>query len=111
MARSSHSVLHCNLVTLFPPADIGRLTSQKEHRRPLVGLTFEETMEFEALEELPPLDGNGNIGWTFEGEPTTPREKRWLELYRKHETAVEAESNGGTTTAGDDNAFGFFGQT
>jgi hypothetical protein len=56
----------------------------------LAGLTFEETAEFEVLEELSPLDDDGNIGWTVEGEPTTPREKRWLELYKKHEMAIEA---------------------
>ena len=61
----------------------------KENRRCLAGLSLEETIEFEALEALPPLDDNGNIGWTFEGEPTTRREKRWLELYRKQERALE----------------------
>jgi len=51
--------------------------------RPLDGLTIEETIEFKAIETLPPFDENGNIAWTFEGEPITSREKRWLELYRK----------------------------
>ena len=55
--------------------------------RPLNGLTIEETFEFKALEALPPFDENGNIAWTFEGEPTTSREKRWLELYVKQERA------------------------
>jgi hypothetical protein len=53
--------------------------------RSLNGLTIEETIEFKALEALPPFDENGNIAWTFEGEPTTSREKRWLELYVKQE--------------------------
>ena len=48
-----------------------------------VGLTIEETIEFEALDALPPFDDSGNIAWVFEGEPTTRREKRWLELYLK----------------------------
>ena len=43
----------------------------------LAGLSLEETVEFKALEALPPLDDKGNVGWTFEGEPTTHREKRW----------------------------------
>jgi hypothetical protein len=47
------------------------------------GLTIEETIEFEALDRLPPFDDRGNIAWAFEGEPTTRREKRWLELYMK----------------------------
>jgi hypothetical protein len=53
-------------------------------RRPIDGLTIEETVEFEAIDALPPFDDNGNIAWTFGGEPTTGREKRWLELYNKH---------------------------
>jgi hypothetical protein len=52
------------------------------------GLTIEETIEFEALDTLPPFDDCGNIAWTFEGEPTTRPEKRWLELYLKQ---VQAE--------------------
>jgi hypothetical protein len=56
--------------------------------RALDGLTIEETIEFKAIEALPPFDENGNIAWIFEGEPTTRREKRWLELYRKHERAL-----------------------
>jgi hypothetical protein len=47
------------------------------------GLTTEETVEFDALDALPPFDDSGNIAWVFEGEPTTRREKRWLELYLK----------------------------
>ena len=57
--------------------------------RPLDGLSIEETIEFKAIEGLPPLDENGNIAWTFEGEPTTSREKRWLELYMKQERAEQ----------------------
>jgi hypothetical protein len=56
-------------------------------RRVLIGLSAEETLEFEKLEELPPLDDSGRIAWTDEGAPTTIREKRWLELYIKHEAA------------------------
>jgi hypothetical protein len=52
-------------------------------RRPIGGLTIEETIEFEAIDALLPFDDNGNIAWSFEGEPTTDREKRWLELYEK----------------------------
>ena len=91
MARSFRSD-PSNLVTLASAGGAGRLTLRKQHGSRLAGLTFEETIEFEALEELRPLDDNGNIGWTFEGEPTTAREKRWLELYRKQETAVETET-------------------
>ena len=49
----------------------------------IAGLTMEETIEFEALDALPPFDDSGNIAWSFEGGPLTSREKRWLELYLK----------------------------
>ena len=91
MVRSLRSDTPSNLVELSSLACAGRIAPQ-EHERCLAGLTFEETIEFAALGELPPLDDNGNIGWTFEGEPTTSREKRWLELYIKHERAVEADA-------------------
>jgi len=51
--------------------------------RTLDGLSIEETVEFEMLDALPPFDDNGEPAWIFEGEPTTRREKRWLELYTK----------------------------
>jgi hypothetical protein len=47
------------------------------------GLTMEETIEFGALDALAPFDDSGNIAWSFEGGPTTRREKRRLELYLK----------------------------
>jgi hypothetical protein len=55
----------------------------RERCRDGARLTIEETIEFEALDRLPPFDDRGNIAWAFEGEPTTRREKRWLELYMK----------------------------
>jgi hypothetical protein len=57
-------------------------------RRVLVGLTSAETHEFETLDSLTPSDDSGNrVAWTFGGKPTTGREKRWLELYTKHDEA------------------------
>jgi hypothetical protein len=53
------------------------------HTAPLAGLTTEEAIEFAMLDALPPFDDSGQIGWIFEGEPTSQREKRWLELYTK----------------------------
>ena len=50
---------------------------------PCATLTLEEAREFEMLDALPPFDDCGNVAWIFEGEPTTRREKRWLELYTK----------------------------
>jgi hypothetical protein len=52
-------------------------------RRVLVGLTIEETFEFETLDDLAPSD---NTAWR-DGVPITSREKRWLELYQKHDDA------------------------
>jgi hypothetical protein len=55
-------------------------------RRVLIGLTVEETLEFETLDNLPALDDSGNhVAWDDNGSPTTTREKRWLELYSKHD--------------------------
>ncbi|HEV7881433.1 hypothetical protein [Bradyrhizobium sp.] len=60
-------------------------------RRVLVGLTPAETREFETLDSLSPSDHTGNgIAWTFGGEPTTGLEKRWLQLYAKHDEAWKA---------------------
>ena len=45
----------------------------------------------EMLDSLSPSDDNGNrIAWTFGGEPTTGREKRWLTLYARHDEAWKA---------------------
>jgi hypothetical protein len=50
-------------------------------RPALERLSIEETVEFELLGALPPIGDDGKPAWIFEGEPTTRREKRWLELY------------------------------
>ena len=66
----------------------GRHTIDEKRRRVLLGLTAEETREFETLDSLSPSDGSGNrIAWTFGGDPTTSLEKRWLQLYTKHDEA------------------------
>jgi hypothetical protein len=60
----------------------------KDGRRVLIGLTIEETFEFETLDSLPALDDCGNhVAWDENGLPTTTREKRWLTLYSKHDSA------------------------
>jgi hypothetical protein len=57
-------------------------------RRVLIGLTIDETFEFETLDSLPALDEDANhVAWDENGAPTSTREKRWLELYTKHEEA------------------------
>jgi hypothetical protein len=57
-------------------------------RRVLIGLTIEETSEFETLDNLPAVDETGGrVAGEENGVPTTTREKRWLELYSKHDSA------------------------
>ena len=73
-----------------------RYTVDAQGRRVLVGLTAAETKEFKMLDSLSPSDGD-NIGWTFGGEPTTRREKRWLELYTRHNEAWRARNGNGPT--------------
>jgi hypothetical protein len=67
------------------PAAIIDVTFTATVPRTLIGLTVDETAEFERLDRLSPVDPLGNCLRDFEGDPKTPDEKRWLELYRKHE--------------------------
>ena len=53
-----------------------------------VGLTYAETLEFERLDALEPLDAKGNpVPWEAQSEAVRRAEDRWFELYRKHEAA------------------------
>jgi hypothetical protein len=56
-----------------------------EGQRVLVGLTLQETLEFEALDELPAdptyTEAEGD------GEPSGAQKQRWAQLYTKHERA------------------------
>ena len=73
------------------PALSSRYNIDDNGRRVLAGLTSAETQEFETLDSLPP---SGNIvAWTFGGVPTTGREKRWLQLYTKHDDAWKTSKN------------------
>ena len=67
------------------PAAIVDVTFTATVPRTPIGLTADETAEFERLDRLSPVDPLGNCLWDFEGDPKTPDEKRWLELYRKRE--------------------------
>lgn len=60
-----------------------------EGRRVLIGLTFEETFEFEKLDLLPGLHENGSrVLWEASGRSgATTLAERWLELYSKHDRA------------------------
>ncbi len=67
----------------------------------LIGLTLEETQEFERLDHLSLEKHSGDCVWNFDDEPGTPEEKRWRELYLKHETgwSVWLAVEGGRTVA------------
>ena len=85
----------------FPPISIERQVASpqrycvdKDGHRILVGLSVQETFEFETLDDIAPLDETGaRIAWS-EGVPTTSREMRWLELYQKHDAAWKALAAG-----------------
>lgn len=70
-----------------------RYAIDPQGERVLIGLSTAETKEFRMLDALSPSDGE-TIGWTFGGEPTTVREKRWLELYTRHNEAWRASKTG-----------------
>ncbi|MBR0697954.1 hypothetical protein [Bradyrhizobium lablabi] len=56
-------------------------------RRVLIGLTFEETFEFERLDHPLVLHEDGHVLWDASGRPASKPAQRWLELYRKHDRA------------------------
>jgi hypothetical protein len=53
--------------------------------RVLIGLTLEETIEFELLENS--ITANGPLPYISQDEWHRPEEKRWLELWDKHQAA------------------------
>jgi hypothetical protein len=75
----------------FPTDQLPKRYRIDENRRcVLIGLSIEETFEFETLESSPPWDQTGNhVPWQ-DGVSITGRERRWLELYQKHEEAWKA---------------------
>jgi hypothetical protein len=59
--------------------------------RVLIGLSLEETTEFETLDGLPvPGEGGGAVETSGDGAPSPIREARWRELYAKHDHAWKA---------------------
>jgi hypothetical protein len=67
-------------------------TSPHEHeldaegRRVLVGLSWQETQEFNALDRTLPF--HGQHVWPTEGLPQLPMEQRWHELWTKHQAKL-----------------------
>jgi hypothetical protein len=69
------------MIEFFPR----RYYVDERRRRVLIGLSAEETLEFEKLDELPPLADR--TARSDKAAPATIREKRWFELYIKHDAA------------------------
>jgi hypothetical protein len=66
----------------------------------LAGLTAAETEEFEMLDATQPQAADGSAFVSIDEAFTSPRERRWLELYTKHQTALQL-SNGAEAAARD----------
>jgi hypothetical protein len=70
---------------------ISHYTLDRMGRRVLVGLSLDETSEFERLDVSIP---HGRKPFSASAiVPLEPAEIRWLELYRKHRAAFEAMQN------------------
>jgi hypothetical protein len=59
-----------------------------------IRLTHEETVEFEALDASLPYDREWI--WPDKSLPLLPMEKRWLELWKKHEAPALAKAGRST---------------
>src|SRR4030081_1574276 len=80
--------MKCRRMTDFGDHSPRRYFVDGSGRRVLIGLTIEETFEFETLDNLPALDEpGGQVAQDENGAPIATREKRWRELYRKHDIA------------------------
>ncbi len=65
-----------------------RYFPDKSGQRVLIGLTIEETSEFETLDSLPASHATGgHVAGYACGITTTMRQERWFELYAKHSAA------------------------
>lgn len=71
----------------YPPR---RYFSDEKGQRVLIGLTIEETLEFEALDRLSANEAGGPVASRADWVAITTRQKRWLELYAKHDGAWRA---------------------
>ena len=78
----------CRKMTELSNDSPRRYFIDSEGRRVLVGLTLEETFEFETLDSLAALSWRGgHVLWEESGFPATKQQRRWLELYTKHDQA------------------------
>jgi hypothetical protein len=80
--------MSCRNVTDLSNDSPRRYFVDSNGQRVLVGLTVEETFEFETLDSLAALSWRGgHVLWEEGGFPATKQQKRWLELYIKHDQA------------------------
>jgi hypothetical protein len=79
--------------SLFPR----RYYIDHEGRRVLIGLTVEQTREFERL-ELPDPSSDMQIETSMSSHPARLNHGRWLELYLQHQEAWEIWRAGGSET-------------
>ena len=65
-------------------------TPDADGRQVIIGLSFDETREFERIDASLPF--NGKPVWPDFGNdiPLLPMEARWLELWNKHLTAKQS---------------------
>jgi hypothetical protein len=75
---------------LFPAPDAPPHGYRRDEqgRLVLIGLSWQETREFERLDESLPFEGHHV--WPTQGLPVLPEEARWFELWTKHRAAVDA---------------------
>jgi hypothetical protein len=75
--------------------DDDNFTLDGDGKRVLVGLTFEETVEFDCLERH--INETGPFPHISRDEWHSSEEKRWLELWDKHQAAWVAFARSSTT--------------
>lgn len=63
-------------------------------RSVLIGLTYEETLEFEALDASSPTAEQAlGLKWETDESSFPPDETLWLELYKRHRAACVGINN------------------
>jgi hypothetical protein len=72
-----------------PPFSHDHHCLDDQGREVLIGLTFEETIEFGILDAVPPEAGS--IQWEAVASSFPVAEARWLELWEKHQSACKMQ--------------------